>query len=98
MKKRKKAALLNVENIDSMKLSWKVERQVQQEILQKKLMQCFLEPSEGHACIARYPEAMQPMIKDFMRKAEKQIRLYETGNFDTRAFSASKALRNSRRS
>ncbi|MGD0495386.1 MAG: hypothetical protein ABSB28_05030 [Candidatus Bathyarchaeia archaeon] len=78
MKKQKKATLRNVETIDSMKLGWKVERQVQQEILQKKLMQCFLEPSEGHACIARYPEAMQPMIEDFMRKAEKQTRLNGT--------------------
>jgi hypothetical protein len=78
MKKRKKAALLNVETVKSIKLGWKVGRQVQQEILQKKLMQCFLEPREGHTCISRYPEAMQPMIEDFMRKAEKQIRLYGT--------------------
>lgn len=78
MKKRKKATLLNVETIDSMMLGWKVERQVQQEILQKKLLQCFLEQSEEHTCIARYPEAMQPMIEDFMRKAEKQIRLNGT--------------------
>ena len=78
MKKRKKAALLNVETVDSMKLGWKIGRQVQQEILQKKLLQCFLKPSEGHTCIARYPEAMQPMIEDFMRKAEKQIRLNGT--------------------
>jgi Trp operon repressor len=76
MKKRKKAKLLNVETVKSIKLAWKVGRQVQQEILQKKLLQCFLEPSERHMCIARYPEAMQPMIEDFMRKAEKQIRLY----------------------
>lgn len=78
MKKRKKATLLNGETVKSMKLSWKVERQVQQEILQRKLMQCYLEPSEGHACIARYPEVMQPMIEDFMRKAEKQVRLSGT--------------------
>jgi hypothetical protein len=78
MKKRKKATLLNAETVKSMKLSWKIERQVQQEILQRKLMQCYLEPSEGHACIARYPEAMQPMIEDFMRKAEKQVRLSGT--------------------
>ena len=78
MKKPKKAALLNVETVKSMKLGWKVERQVQQEILQKKLLQCFLEPREGQTCIARYPEAMQPMIEDFMRKAEKQMRLKGT--------------------
>ena len=98
MKKRKKATLPNVETIDSMKLSWKIERQVQQEILQKKLLQCFLEQSEGHTCIARYPEAMRPMIQDFMRKAEKQIRFYGTGNINTRAFSASRAPGNSQRS
>jgi hypothetical protein len=59
-----------------MKLSWKVGRQVQQEILQKKLMQCFLKPNEKATCISRYPEAMQPMIQDFMRKVEKQVRIY----------------------
>jgi hypothetical protein len=75
MKKRKKTTLLNAETIDSMTLGWKVQRQVQQEILQKKLLQCFLEPSEGHSCIARYPKSMQPMIEDFMRKAERQMRL-----------------------
>lgn len=78
MKKQKKAKMLNVETVKSLKLSWKVGRQVQQEILQKKLLQCFLEPSGGPTCIARYPEAMQPMIEDFMRKAEKQIRIYGT--------------------
>jgi hypothetical protein len=78
MKKRKKATVLNVETVKSMKLGWKVERQVQQEILQRKLIQCFLEPSEGHACIARYPQAMQPMIEDFMRRVEKQVRLIGT--------------------
>jgi Trp operon repressor len=78
MKKTKKATLLNAETVDSMKLNWKVERQVQQEILQQKLLQCFLEPSEGHACIARYPQSMQPMIEDFMRKAERQMRLSGT--------------------
>jgi hypothetical protein len=76
MKRRKKTELFNVETIENMKLGWKVGRQVQQEILQKKLMECFLEPSGGRMNMARYPEAMQPMIEDFMRKAEKQIRLY----------------------
>jgi len=78
MKKRKKTALLNVETVKSMKLGWKVERQVQQDLLQEKLLKCFLDPSEGQTCIARYPEAMQPMIEDFMRKAEKQMRLSGT--------------------
>jgi hypothetical protein len=78
MKKRKKVSLLKAKTVKSIKLGWKVKRQVQQEILQKKLAQCFLEPSEGQACIARYPAAMQPMIEDFMKKAEKQTRLYRT--------------------
>jgi len=75
MKKQKKATLLNAETVDSVKFNWKIERQVQQEMLQERLMQCFLERNEGHASIARYPEAMQPMIEDFMRKAERQMRL-----------------------
>ena len=78
MKKTKKATQLNAETIDDMKLSWKVARQVQQDILQKKLLQCFLKPNEMHECISRYPVAMQPMIQDFMQKAEKQVRIYGT--------------------
>jgi hypothetical protein len=76
MNKRRKVDLLNVQAVERMKLEWKVRRQVQQEILQKKLAQCYLKPRKGRACIKRYPEAMQPMIEDFMRKAEKQTRLY----------------------
>jgi len=76
MRKRRKVDLLNVQAVERMKLGWKVRRQVQQEILQNKLAQCYLKPRKGRKCIQRYPEAMQPMIKDFMRKAEKQTRLY----------------------
>jgi len=76
MKKRRKVDLLNVQVAERMKLVWEVRRQVQQEILQKKLAQCFLKPRKGRKCIQRYPEAMQPMIEDFMREAEKQTRLY----------------------
>jgi len=76
MKKRRKVDLLNVQVTERMKLVWEVRRQVQQEILQKKLAQCFLKPRKGRKCIQRYPEAMQPMIEDFMREAEKQTRLY----------------------
>ncbi len=43
MKKRKKVKLPEVEAAESIKLGWKVRRQVQQEILQKKLVQCYLE-------------------------------------------------------
>ena len=78
MKKRKKVEVLDAQAAESIKLGWRVERQVQQEILQRKLLQCFLEPREGHARIKRYPEAMQPMIKDFMRRAREQTRLYST--------------------
>ena len=76
MKKPKKLDLHNVQVVERIKLAWKARRQVQQEILQKKLVQCFLKPRKGRKCIQRYPEAMQPMIKDFMRKAEEQTRLY----------------------
>jgi hypothetical protein len=78
MKKRKKVKVLDAQAAESIKLGWRVERQVQQEILQRKLLQCFLEPREGHAHIKRYPEAMQPMIRDFMRRAREQTRLYST--------------------
>jgi hypothetical protein len=76
MKKKKKVDLNDVQVAERMKLAWEVRRQVQQEILQEKLVQCFLKPHKGHKCIQRYPEAMQPMIEDFMQKAEKQTRLY----------------------
>ena len=78
MKKQKKVDLLNVKVSERIKLAWEVRRQVQQEMLEKKLEQCFLKPHRGNACIQRYPEAMQPMIRDFMRKAEEQTRLYRT--------------------
>jgi BarA-like signal transduction histidine kinase len=76
MKKQKKVDLNNVQVTERIKLAWEARRQVQQEILQKKLVQCFLKPRKGCKYIQRYPEAMQPMIKDFMRKAEEQTRLY----------------------
>jgi len=76
MKKRKKIDLLNVNAAKRLKLAWEARRQVQQEILQKKLVQCFLKPRKGHACIQRYPEAMQPMIADFMRKAREETKPY----------------------
>jgi hypothetical protein len=78
MKKQKKVDLLNVKASERIKLAWEVRRQVQQEMLQKKLVRCFLKPRKGYAYIQRYPEAMQPMIRDFMRKAEEQTRLYRT--------------------
>jgi len=76
MKKQKKVDLRHVQAAERTKLAWKVRRQVQQEILQKKLVQCFLKRRKARECIQRYPEAMQPMIEDFMRKVEKQTRLY----------------------
>jgi hypothetical protein len=76
MKKRRKVDLLDVQTAERIKLAWEVRRQFQQEILEQKLAQCFFEPRKGRKCIQRYPEAMQPMIRDFMRKAEEQTRLY----------------------
>lgn len=75
MTKRKKVKPTEVQNVKNIKLGWKVRRQIQQEILQKKLAQYFLKPSEGRLHIKRYPEAMQPMIQDFMLEAQKQTRL-----------------------
>jgi uncharacterized protein YjeT (DUF2065 family) len=76
MKKRRKIKPHNIKAAKNIKLGWKVRRQVQQELLQKKLAQCFLMPREGQACLERYPEAMQPMIKDFIRRADEQMRLH----------------------
>ena len=74
--KKHKINLLNVKVCERIKLAWEIRRQVQQEILERKLVQCFLRPRKGRACIQRYPEAMQPLIKDFMLEAEKQTRLH----------------------
>ncbi len=73
MRKRKED-LLGVQNAERTKLIWKAKRQVQQEILEKKLMQCYLEKRSGRACSIRYPEAMDPLIEDFMRKADEQMK------------------------
>jgi hypothetical protein len=78
MKKQKKIKLFDVKAVKNMKLHWKVRRQVQQEILEKKLMEYYLRPIDWDAYLDRYPEAMQPMIKDFMRKADEQARLHPT--------------------
>jgi hypothetical protein len=78
MKRRKKLNLHDVQALKSIKLGWEIKRQVQQEILEKKLVQCFLTPSEGRSYIKKYPEAMQPMIRDFMRKAEEKVRIHVT--------------------
>lgn len=74
--KKKKVDLQDAKAAEKIKLAWEVRRQVQQKILEKKLVQCFLKPRKGRKCIQQYPEAMQPMIKDFMRKAEEQTKLY----------------------
>ena len=75
MSKRKKVKLREAKTAKNIKLGWKIRRQIQQEILQKKLIECFLKPSERRHYLERYPEAMQPMIKDFIREAEKQTQL-----------------------
>jgi len=78
MKKKEKVKWLDVQAAERIKLGWEASRQVQQEILQKKLTECFLKPYEMDSCIKRYPEAMQPMIRDFMRKVDEQTRLHST--------------------
>jgi hypothetical protein len=76
LKKNRKVDLQNAKAADRTKLAWEVRRQVQQEILEKKLVQCFLKPRSGSVHLQRYPEAMQPMIADFMRKAEERTKLH----------------------
>jgi hypothetical protein len=75
MKRKKKVKLFDVQTVKSMKIAWKVRRQVQQELLEKKLAQCFLEPHERRSCLKVYPLAMQPMIRDFARRFNEQKRL-----------------------
>jgi len=65
----------DVQTPENLKLSWEIRRRIQQDILEKKLVQCFLKPEEGNAILERYPAAMQPLIRDFMRKAEEKAKL-----------------------
>ena len=75
MAKRKSVKLMGIYDVESVKLRWKVARQVQEELLEEKLAQRFLGPNDWKECMQQYPVAMQPMIVDFMRKAEEQTRL-----------------------
>ena len=74
MKKSIKVELRDLKDTETMKLRWKAARQIQQELLEKKLSQCFLSLGEDEACIKQYPLAMQPLIREFIRKAEEQMR------------------------
>jgi len=69
----KKTDLLDVKAVERMKLTWQISRQIQQEMLQKKLVQCILKPRKGLECLQRYPMGMQPMIRDFVRKAAESM-------------------------
>lgn len=69
----KKTDILNFEDVEKSRLAWQINRQIQQEMLETKLMKFLLKPQKEIGCLQRYPEAMQPMIRDFMRKAEEQI-------------------------
>jgi hypothetical protein len=73
MRKRKED-LLGVQNSERTKLIWKARRQVQQKMLEEKLMQCYLEKRSGRECSIHYPESMDPLIEDFMRKADEQMK------------------------
>jgi len=74
MKKTIKVESQGVSNLEEMKLRWKAARQIQQELLEKKLAQCFLGSIEDEACIKQYPQAMQPLMREFIRKAEERMR------------------------
>jgi hypothetical protein len=71
---KKKVRPNDAQTIENVRLGWAIRRQIQQDILVKRLMQCFLKPEEGETIIRRYPEAMQPLIKDFMQKAEEKAK------------------------
>jgi hypothetical protein len=75
MRKHRKVNLLEIKGEDRIKLKWQIQRQVQQQILEKKLTQCFLKPYRKHMSLRNYPESMQPMIADFMQKAKEQTEL-----------------------
>jgi hypothetical protein len=74
----KKVELTKVDTAKEVKLRWKVARQIQQELLEKKLMQYFSNPAEEIAHIKQYPMIMQPLMKEFIRKVEEQAKPFRT--------------------
>ena len=78
MTSSKKVELAKVDTAKEVKLRWKVARQIQQELLEKKLMQYLANPAEETAHIKQYPIAMQPMMNEFLRKAEEQAKPIRT--------------------
>lgn len=68
MKKRKSVKLQNIETGHSVKLGWAANRQVQEELLEKKLMQWLTTPHQGLARIERYPTTTQQMITSLHAK------------------------------
>lgn len=73
MKKTVKVELQGARDVENMELRWKAARQIQQELLEKKLLG-FLSPIEDAAWIKQYPQTMQPLMREFIRKAEEQMR------------------------
>ncbi len=70
MRKPKSLNVLNIPDSKKIKFVWKIRRQMQQEILEDKLMHLLLNARAN----LQYPEAMNPLIEDFMRKAEREIK------------------------
>jgi len=68
VKKRKSVKLLNIETGHSVKLGWAANRQVQQELVEQKLMQWLSRPLEVKAQIERYPTTTQQMINSLHAK------------------------------
>ena len=73
MKKAAKVKLSEAKDIESIELRSKAARQIQQELLEKKLLG-FLSPIEDEARIEQYPQTMQLLIMEFIQKAEKQMK------------------------
>jgi len=73
MKKNVKVELQATRDVENMELRWKAARQIQQELLEKKLLG-FLSPIEDGACIKQYPQTMQPLMREFIQKAEEKMR------------------------
>jgi hypothetical protein len=74
MRKPKSVNVLNLPDLKKIKFVWKIRRQMQQEVLEDKLMHLLLNERPN----IQYPEAMNPLIEDFMRKAEREIKREKT--------------------
>ena len=70
MKEIKSIDLLAVPDSKRIQLIWKIKRQMQQEVLEEKLMRSLLNAQVN----LQYPETISVAIEDLVRKAVEELK------------------------